>query len=40
MGKIESKILFQKNLCADCILVFKVHEIVCLSMFVLELEVV
>lgn len=40
MRKIEFKILFQKSSCVDCILIFKFHEIVCLSVFVLELEIV
>lgn len=38
--KLEFKILFQKNSCVDCIQVFKVCEIGCHSVFVLELETV
>lgn len=40
MRKLEFKTLFQKISCADCILVFKVHDIACLSVFVFEREVV
>lgn len=40
MRKLGFKTLFQKNSSADCILVFKVRDIVRLSAFVWELEIV